>query len=114
MKTKSTPSEALGKNIQKSEEALAVLNDAITRLRKNEYTIRANAADENRDSLYKALVLRLESDMLCYFDPQVQQSAKGLYEIIVNNGRILKHSANDGMSVFLIRGLPDKVAPKYL
>ncbi len=48
VKTKSTPSEALGKTIQKSEEAIAVLNDAITRLRKNEYTIAANAADENR------------------------------------------------------------------
>lgn len=49
VKTKSTLSEALGKTLQKSEEALASLNDAITRLRKNEYKIVANEADENRD-----------------------------------------------------------------
>lgn len=95
VKTKSTPSEALGKTLQKSEEALAVLNDAITKLRKNEYTIRLNAIDENRDALYRALVLRLESDMLCFYNPQIQQSAKELHEIIVNNGRILKIGDND-------------------
>jgi hypothetical protein len=95
LKTKSTPSETLGKDLQKSEEALATLNDAITRLRRNEFTSQTNAADENRDTLYRALVLRLESDMLCYYDPQLQQSAKELYEIIVNNGRRLEFGAND-------------------
>jgi tetratricopeptide (TPR) repeat protein len=95
VKTKSTPSEALGKAIQKSEEALAVLNNAITRVRRNDFTIQAHAADANRDVLYRALALRLESDMLCYYDPQVQQSAKDLYEIIVNIGRSLKPGDND-------------------
>ncbi len=95
VKTKSTPSEAIAKALQKSEEDLAVLNAAITRLRKNEFTSQAFAADKNRDSLYRALILRLESDMLCYYDPQVQQSAKKLYEIIVNNDRRLKLGADD-------------------
>ena len=95
LKTKSTPSETLGKDLQKSEEALATLNDAITRLRRNEFTSQTNAADENRDTLYRAIVLRLESDMLCYYDPQLQQSEKELYEIIVNNGRRLEFGAND-------------------
>ena len=95
VKTKSTPSEALGKNLEKSEEALAALNNAITRVRRNEFTIQANAADANRDALYRALALRLESDLLCYYNPQVQQSAKELYEIIVNIGRKPKSSNND-------------------
>lgn len=95
VKTKSIPSEALGKNLEKSEVALAALNDAITRIRSNEFTIQANAADANRDTLYRALALRLESDMLCYYDPQVQQSAKDLYQILKNNGRALKKSDND-------------------
>ncbi len=95
VKDKSTPSEALKTTLQKSEEALTKLNDAITKMRRNEFTMKAYAADENRDALYLAIVLRLESDMLCYYDPQVQQSAKDLYEIITNNGRKLKRGASD-------------------
>ena len=44
-------------------------------------TMKAYAADENRDALYLALVLRLESDMLCYYNPSMQQSAKNLRKI---------------------------------
>ncbi|NLL12564.1 MAG: hypothetical protein GX267_04090 [Fibrobacter sp.] len=95
VKTKSTPSEAIDTNLQKCEEALSALNDAITRMRRNEFTMKACAADDNRDALYLALVLRLESDMLCYYNPSMQQSAKNLYEIIINNGRKLKRSATD-------------------
>jgi hypothetical protein len=64
-------------------------------MRRNEFTMKAYAADENRDALYLALVLRLESDMLCYYNPSMQQSAKNLYEIIINNGRKLKRGASD-------------------
>ncbi|NLL12199.1 MAG: hypothetical protein GX267_02230 [Fibrobacter sp.] len=40
--------------------------------------------------------------MSCSYDPQLQQSAKELYEIKVNNGRILKHGANDESNQFCI------------
>ncbi len=95
VKAKSTPSEAIDKALQNCEEALTALNSAITRMRRNEFTMKAYAADENRDALYLALVLRLESDILCYYNPSMQQSAKNLYEIIINNGRKLKRGASD-------------------
>lgn len=95
VKGKPALSEAIGKTLQKSEDTFTNLNDAITKLRRNEFTIQLNEADENRDTLYRALVLRLESDMLCYYDPQVQQAAKELYEIVINNGKVLKRGADD-------------------
>ena len=46
VKAKSTPSEAIDKALQNCEEALTALNSAITRMRRNEFTMKAYAADE--------------------------------------------------------------------
>ena len=66
VKGKPALAEAIGKTLQKSEDTCTTLNDAITKLRRNEFTIQLNEADGNRDTLYRAFVMRLESDMLCF------------------------------------------------
>jgi len=111
VKGKPALAEAIGKTLQKSEDTCTTLNDAITKLRRNEFTIQLNEADGNRDTLYRAFVMRLESDMLCFYDPQLQQTAKELYEIVENNGKALKRGADDESNQLanLFRKIDEKV-----
>jgi glutamyl-tRNA reductase len=49
--------------------------------------------------------------MLCYYDPQLQQTAKELYEIVENNGKALKRGADDESNQLanLFRKIDEKV-----
>jgi hypothetical protein len=69
---------------------LAALNDAITRVLKGQYTEALAIDDRNRDTLYRAFIYRLESDMLCTYNPTLQENARILYNILEQNDRILK------------------------
>jgi molecular chaperone GrpE (heat shock protein) len=76
--------------LEKVKTLTAVLNDALRRNRKGAYTDALVIDDTDRDDLYLAWVLRLESDMHCTYNQQIVSNAKKLYSELVENGRVLK------------------------
>jgi hypothetical protein len=76
--------------LEKVTTSTAALNDALGRNRKGVFTDALIIDDTSRDNFYLAWVLRLESDMLCTYNPQLVANAKKLYSELVENGRILK------------------------
>lgn len=85
--------ECMKKSIETAKKALATLNDAINKSRKNEFTEQINDADAFRDSLYRALCLRIDSDMLCVYDPALVERATLLNNIMIENGRTMEKAA---------------------
>jgi hypothetical protein len=79
----------------KAEEALKALNDALNRSRKSEYTELVAKADKDRDSLYRALVLRIESDSYITYDAKIQANAIKLDGILIENGKAMERSGAD-------------------
>lgn len=85
--------ECMKKSIDSAKKALATLNDAINKSRKNEFTEQINNADAIRDSLYRALCLRIDSDMSCVYDQGLVQRATLLNNIMIENGRAMEKAA---------------------
>lgn len=80
---------------KKVEEALSTLNEALNRSRKSGYTEIVAQADRDRDSLYRSIVLRIESDMLNTSDTKIRDNAEKLHEILVENGKAMERSSSD-------------------
>jgi hypothetical protein len=76
--------------LEKAKALLASLNDALGRNRKGAYTDALVIDDSERDNLYHAWVLRLESDMLCTYNVNISTNAKKLYSEMVENGKLLQ------------------------
>jgi hypothetical protein len=82
--------EKISKAREKAGASLALLNETQVKARKSEFTKLIAQADLLRDKYYRALVLRLESDRLCSFDPVIEQNGEKLYSIVVENGKAMK------------------------
>jgi Na+/phosphate symporter len=85
----------IAKTMEKVKTELVPFNDALVRVRKNAYTKDVEKALEQRATLFHSLVLRLESDILWYFDPNIQQNAIRLYTILEEIGKTLKKAQSE-------------------
>jgi hypothetical protein len=80
---------------KKVEEALGTLNEALNRSRKSGYTEIVAQADRDRDSLYRSIVLRIESDMLNISEENIMKNGEKLNEILIENGKAMERSSSD-------------------
>lgn len=90
----------IAKSLEKVKAVQVPFNDALVRVRKNAHTKDIEQANEQRRTLFHSLVMRLESDMLWFFDPKTQQNAVTLYTIVEEIGKTLKKAQSEQSKQF--------------
>jgi hypothetical protein len=79
--------QVFSKGIAEIKTNLDILNKAVYRVRKSEFTAKLAAADAFRDFSFDALVKRIDSDLARVRRPEVQNNAVKLDELIRQVGR---------------------------
>jgi hypothetical protein len=100
VRSKLSGQNSIDKALKMADSSLAVLNDSINRSRKNEFTVQINDADKKRSLLYRAILMRIGSDMNCFYDEVLVQNATLLNNILVEIGKPLKRTVIERTNQF--------------